>query len=103
MPPILLLSIFLFTLGTLFVLIRKTIITALIGIELILVAANLNFVLGGRIHNDQVNAQIISLFVIVIAAAQAAVALAITLNVYKKYRTIELDEINKINTKDYSG
>jgi len=99
-PLIVIFSTFLLAVGICFVLIRRNIITALIGIELILNGANLNFIFGGRIHQDGLNAQSLALIIIVIAAAQAAIALAITLHVYKKYRTIELNEINLIKDND---
>lgn len=63
------------------------------GIELMLNAANLNFVYGG---GQELQGQIFTLFVIVIAAAEAAVGLALVLRIYRYFNTIDLDKINEL-------
>ncbi len=66
-------------------------IAVLMGVELVLNGANVNFVAFSRYTNLGLDGQIISLFVIVLAAAEAAVALAIALNFYNNHQTIDVD------------
>ncbi len=68
----------------------------LMGVELILNAANINFVAFSRYGNFGLNGQIAALFVIVLAAAEAAIALAIVLNIYKTYSNVNVDEISNL-------
>ncbi len=68
----------------------------LMGIELILNAANINFVAFARYGNFGYNGQIMALFVIILAAAEAAVALAIVLNIYKNFSNVNVDEIDNL-------
>lgn len=91
----LILSGILFVIGLVVVITKKNAIMVLIGIELMLNAANLNLITFSASDPD-ISGQMFSLFVILIAAAEAAVALAIILNVYKYYRTSNIDEINKL-------
>lgn len=88
------LSAILFSLGIYAVLTRKNAIQVLMGIELILNSANINFIAFARYGNFGFSGQIISLFVIILAAAEAAIALAIVLNIYKHYSTVNVDEID---------
>jgi NADH-quinone oxidoreductase subunit K len=90
------LSAFLFCVGVFMVLTRRNAIMALIGIELILNASNLNFVAFSRRSPDLFSGQMAALFVIVLAAAEVAVALAIVLNVYKRFKTVDMDEIDTL-------
>jgi NADH-quinone oxidoreductase subunit K len=69
-------------------------IQILIGIELMLNAGILNLVAFGKFDKINNGGQIFALFAIVLAAATTAVALAIILNVYKKYRTIDPGKID---------
>jgi NADH:ubiquinone oxidoreductase subunit K len=97
MNPLLLyltLSALLFCLGVFLVVTRRNAIMALLGIELILNAANLNFVAFGSKHGSAIDSQMAALFVIVLAAAEVAVAFAIVLNVYQRYKTVNIDEID---------
>ena len=75
-------SAVLFSLGTFAVMTRRNGIAVLMGVELILNAANLNFVAFSRFGGMNMDGHIFSLFVIVLAAAEAAVALAIVINIY---------------------
>ena len=75
---------------------RKNAVMVLMGIELILNAANINFIAFSRYGNFGYNGQLIALFVIVLAAAEAAVALAIVLNIYKTFSTVNVDEIDRL-------
>lgn len=68
----------------------------LIGIELIINAAILNFVAFGRYDKLNYGGQVFALFAIVLAAAAVAVGLAIILNVYRKYKTINPDNITDL-------
>lgn len=90
----LVLSAILFSLGIYAVLTRKNAIQVLMGIELILNSANINFIAFARYGNFGFSGQIISLFVIILAAAEAAIALAIVLNIYKQFSTVNVDEID---------
>jgi NADH-quinone oxidoreductase subunit K len=90
----LVLSVILFSLGIYAVLTRKNAIQVLMGIELILNSANINFIAFARYGNFGFTGQVISLFVIILAAAEAAVALAIVLNIYKQYSSVNVDEID---------
>ncbi len=90
----LVLSAILFSLGLYAVLTRKNAIQILMGIELILNSANINFVAFAKYGNFGFNGQVIALFVIILAAAEAAIALAIVLNIYKRFTTVNVDEID---------
>ncbi len=89
-------SAILFSLGILGIVTRKNAIMVLMGIELILNAANINFVAFTKYGNFGLQGQLIALFVIVLAAAEAAVALAIVLNIYKTFSTVNVDEIDTL-------
>ena len=93
---ILLLGAMIFSAGLFVVLTKKNAIMVLIGIELMLNAANLNLVAFSRFDPQALQGQIFSLFVITIAAAEAAVALAIVVKVYKYFNTTDLDQINDL-------
>ncbi len=92
----LILSSILFCLGLFGVITRKNAITVLMGLEMILNAASLNFVAISRFSNMAADGQVISLFIIVLAASEAAIALAIVLNLYKNYANVNVDEINSL-------
>lgn len=84
----------LFVLGAVALIMRRNAIAALMGVELMLNAANLNFVAGWRYFwPDRLDGQIAVLIVITAAAAEAALGLAIILNLYRKFGTIDLEEI----------
>lgn len=86
----------LFSLGLYGIITRKNAIMVLMGIELMLNSANINFVAFSRYGNYGLSGQLIALFVIILAAAEAAIALAIVLNVYKTFTHINIDEINNL-------
>jgi NADH-quinone oxidoreductase subunit K len=79
----------LFAFGILAVVTRRNAVAVLMGIELILNAANLNLVAFGRYVAGGIAGQIFGLFVIVLAAAEAAVGLAIILAIYQMVRHID--------------
>lgn len=87
-----LLSAFLFSAGLVIVVIKRNAIMVLIGIELILNAANINLVAFSR-ADSALTGQLLALFVIVVAVAESAVALAIIYKVYQHYESSDLDEI----------
>lgn len=66
-------------------------IGVLMGVELVLNGANINFVAFARYGKMGLDGHVVSLFVIVLAAAEAAVALAIALNFYNNHLTIDVD------------
>lgn len=85
----------LFGVGVFLLLTRRNAIMALMGIELMLNAANVNFVGFSRYDTLDIDGQMAALFVIVLAAAETAVALAIILNVYKRFKTLNINEVNQ--------
>lgn len=90
---VLLLSAVLFSLGVLAVITKRHAVVVLMGIELIFNAANLNLVAFSRHDPQLMQGQLFSLFVILVAAAEAAVALAIVLRVYQHFKTANLNQI----------
>lgn len=88
----LIVSAALFALGVLAVLTRRNAVNVLMGVELILNSANLNLVAFSRFGPGGLQGQIFAVFVIVIAAAEVAVALAIVLTLYRLRRSPNLDE-----------
>ena len=91
----LLLSAILFALGVAGFLFRKNIITVFMSIELMLNAVNLSFIAFSYKHS-QVDGHIFSFFVMVVAAAEAAVGLGIILTVFKNRSTLQIDEISTL-------
>ncbi|RKY94928.1 MAG: NADH-quinone oxidoreductase subunit NuoK [Ignavibacteriae bacterium] len=89
-------SSILFCLGIYGVVTRKNAVMVLMGIELILNASNINFIAFARYGNFGLQGQMVALFVIVLAAAEAAIALAIVLNVYKTFVNINVDELDTL-------
>ncbi|HEY8929611.1 MAG TPA: NADH-quinone oxidoreductase subunit NuoK [Mucilaginibacter sp.] len=86
----------LFCVGLYMIVSKQNAIQVLIGIELMLNAAILNLVAFGKYDRFNNGGQMFALFAIVLAAATTAVALAIILNVYKQYKTINPGEIDKL-------
>lgn len=92
----LLVSSMLFAIGFSAVLTRRNAILVLIGVELMLNAANLNFIAFWRLGHSHDHAGILFvLFSIGIAAAEAAVGLALILSIYRQFRTVNVDEISR--------
>ncbi len=91
----LILSAILFTLGVAGFLFRRNIITVFMSIELMLNAVNLSFVTFAY-KNGKNDGHIFSFFVMVVAAAEAAVGLAIILTVFKNRQTLEIDEVSSL-------
>ena len=89
-------SVILFSLGLFGVITRRNGIAVLMGVELILNAANLNFLAFARFGGMNMAGHVYALFVIVLAAAEAAVALAIIINIFNNYKTINIDEVSEL-------
>lgn len=92
----LIISAVLFCTGLFMVVTKRNAIQVLIGIELILNAAILNLVAFGRYDRINNSGQLFAIFAIVLAAATTAVALAIILNVYRRYKTIDPDKVDQL-------
>jgi NADH-quinone oxidoreductase subunit K len=86
----------LFCLGIFGIVTRKNAVMVLMGIELILNSANINFIAFAKFGNFGYQGQMMALFVIILAAAEAAIALAIVLNIYKNFSTVNVDEIDTL-------
>jgi NADH-quinone oxidoreductase subunit K len=89
-------STLLFSMGIYAIVTRKNAILVLMGVELILNSANINFIAFTRFGNFGLQGHLIALFVIVLAAAEAAIALAIVLNIYKTLSTVNIDEVDSL-------
>jgi len=87
------LSVLLFTLGAVGVLVRRSAIIIFMCIELMLNSANLLFVSFAR-HLGDIDGQVLVFFVIVVAAAEVAVGLALIVTIFRTKRSINIDEIN---------
>jgi NADH-quinone oxidoreductase subunit K len=98
LTPWLLVSGLLFSIGLAGALVRRNAILVLVGIELMLNAANLNFIVFWRFgpHPEAATGIIFVLFSIAIAAAEAAVGLALIISVYRHFRTTNLDRVDSL-------
>ncbi|NLT56266.1 MAG: NADH-quinone oxidoreductase subunit NuoK [Actinomycetales bacterium] len=87
------LSAVLFAIGATTVLVRRNAIIVFMGIELMLNAANLSLVTFSRIHGD-IDGQVIALFVMLVAAAEVVVGLAIIVSIFRTRRSASVDDAN---------
>ena len=101
----LLLAALMFVCGLLTILVKRNAIGILMGVELILNAANVNLVAFNRFSHGvgtggaagvRLDGQVFAIFVIVLAAAEAAVALAIFLNFYNNFSTIDVERAQNL-------
>ncbi len=94
----LILSALLFSIGLAGALTRRNAILVLIGIELMLNAANLNFIAFWRYgpHPEALTGVMFALFSIGVAAAEAAVGLALIIAIYRHYKTANLDKVTTL-------
>ncbi|MFV1965557.1 MAG: NADH-quinone oxidoreductase subunit NuoK [Pirellulaceae bacterium] len=96
----LLVGAMLFVTGVLCMVTKRNALGVLMGVELVLNGANINFIAFGskflRSETLGLDGQLIALFVIVLAAGEAAVALAIALNFYNNYATIDVDRADDL-------
>ena len=87
----------LFSIGLLAALSRRHAIFILLGIEMMLAAANINFVAFWRFNpQPQLTGVIVAIFAIAIAAAEATVGLALVVAVYRHYRSTDVEQLNKL-------
>src|SRR3954467_3693200 len=94
---ILFVSTALFFIGMYGLFTRRNLITMLMSIELILNSVNINFVAFNKyLYPDQLNGVFFSLFVITVAAAEAAVAIAIIINLYRSHRSIDVEDTTEM-------
>lgn len=89
----LVLSAILFSLGLFGVMTRRNAVVVLMGVELILNAANLNLVAFSK-YSGTMSGVMFAMFGIILAAAEAAVALAIVISIYKTFKTVDVAEID---------
>ncbi|MBI5472288.1 MAG: NADH-quinone oxidoreductase subunit NuoK [Ignavibacteriae bacterium] len=92
----LIVSAVLFALGIYGIATRRNAIMVLMGVELVLNAANINFIAFSRYGGVNFDGQVAAIFVIILAAAEAAVALAIVLNIYNRFQTVNVDEVSAL-------
>jgi NADH:ubiquinone oxidoreductase subunit K len=90
-------STLMFFIGIYGFLTRRNLITLLMSIELILNAVNINFVVFNRyLYPDQLQGQFFALFIVAIAAAEASVAIALIINIYRRFTSIEVDNVDEM-------
>src|SRR5256884_8267030 len=93
----LLLGALLFVCGAVCMATKRNAIGVLMGVELVLNGANVNFVAFAHYNSTfEIEGQVFALFVIVLAAAEAAVALAIVLNFYNNHMTVDVDTAEEL-------
>ncbi|MDX9790982.1 MAG: NADH-quinone oxidoreductase subunit NuoK [Candidatus Kapaibacterium sp.] len=92
----LIVSAILFVLGLFGIITRKNAIMVLMSMELILNSANINFIAFAKYGGMNFDGHIAAMFVIVLAAAEVAVALAIVLNIYHNFKHVNIDEVSSL-------
>ncbi|HBB92160.1 MAG: NADH-quinone oxidoreductase subunit K [Bacteroidetes bacterium GWF2_49_14] len=97
MTHVLIVSAFMFFAGICGFIIRRNMITILMSIELILNAVNINLVVFNKyLYPDQLQGQFFALFVVGIAAAEASVAIALIINIYRRLNSINVEQVNEM-------
>jgi len=92
-------SAILFSIGVALIVVRRNAVMVLMGLELVLNGAAINFVAFSRFSvpvERKLHGDASTIFLILLAAAEAAVALAIVLNIYHNFNTIEVDQVDKL-------
>ena len=92
----LIVSLIVFVLGLYCVLTRRNAIGILMGVELVLNSANVNYVAFARYANAGYDGQVFAIFVIMLAAAEAAIGLAIVLGIYQSFETIDVEATDRL-------
>ena len=92
----LIISLVLFAVGIVVILARKNVIAMLLGLELILNSAALNFVAYTRYVNQNLDGHVMALFILVIAAAEAAVGLAIVIRFFQIRESVHIDDATQL-------
>ena len=90
------LSAILFAIGLFCVVTRRNALGILMGIELILNAANINYVAFARYGGTATEGHVFAIFVIMLAAAEAAIGLAIVLGIYQSFETIDVEATDRL-------
>lgn len=93
----LVLASLLFTIGAMAVLLRRNAIVVFMGVELMLNAANLAFVTFARLHGD-LTGQVVAFFVMVVAAAEVVIGLAIIVAIFRTRRSASVDDVNLLKS-----
>ena len=93
----LVLSGILFSIGAVTVLVRRNAIVAFMGVELMLNAANLTFVTFARMHGE-LQGQVIAFFVMVVAAAEVVIGLAIIVSIFRTRGSASIDDVNLLKS-----
>ena len=96
LPHFLTVGAALFALGVFAMMTRRNAVALLMGVELILNAANVNFVAFARYVDGGVDGHMMAAFVIVLAAAEASVGLAIVLAMFRNFGTVHVDTVNRL-------
>jgi len=86
----------LFSIGLAIAITKKHFIGMLLGIELMLNAVNINLIAFSRHDPEKLSGQLFALFVIVVAAAEVTIALAIIMRVYGHYKTVDPDQVDEL-------
>ena len=93
----LIVSTIMFFIGIVGFIMRRNLITILMAIELILNSVNINFVIFNRyLYPDQLQGHFFAIFVVGIAAAEASVAIALIINIYRKLKNIDVENVNEL-------
>ena len=95
MRDALILATSLFSLGLISLLVRRNLIFVLMSLEVMLNASGLGFVVAGS-RWGQPDGQVIFMFILAIAAAEVAVGLALVLQVYYRFRSLDMDELSRM-------
>lgn len=94
--PYLIIGAIVFTLGIFTILFKKNAVGILMGVELVLNSVNINFIAFAKFVDKGLNGQIVAIFIIILAAAEAAIALAIILNIYRSKTTVDVTQMNEM-------
>lgn len=94
--PLYILSALLLSIGLVIVIVKRNAIMVLMGIELMLNAANINLIAFNQKTPQSLDGQVFSLFVMIIAVCESAIGLAIILQVYRHYKTSIPDEVTEL-------
>jgi NADH-quinone oxidoreductase subunit K len=92
----LIVGLLVFALGLYTVLTRKNAIGILMGVELILNSANINYIAFARYGGASIDGQVFAIFVIMLAAAEAAIGLAIVLGIYQNFDSIDVEATDSL-------
>jgi len=91
------LSTIVFFIGLMGVLIRRNLITMLIGVELMLNSVNINFAAFNHyLFPNRLEGHFFALIVMAIAAAEAAIAIALIINIYRQFATVSVDDVDEL-------